>query len=114
MLHLECEIHKIINESQTSADLFRRLYLHKKSKDKKFSIQYLCNKIGVRSKGHVSFMMNGSRKIYQHHLEALITLFKLTQSQEDDLRSRYMNHQCLTEIKESDNQATTIPYLRLS
>jgi uncharacterized protein (TIGR02147 family) len=61
-------------------------YEHEKSIDSKYSLQYICNKCDIPSKGHLSDVMNGRRKLKSSYIDCIFKVLKFTEPQREVLR----------------------------
>ncbi len=77
-LQRHCQIvREILCSHQALSQKLRSLYELRKSTERKCSLQWLCDRSGIPSKGHLCDMMNGRRKISPRHAIGLAKALKM-------------------------------------
>ena len=87
MDHFQLEIDRILFESNSAGISLRRLYELFKNHKRKNSLSYLCQRIGIPSKGYLSFVMSGKRRLHAKYWDLTCKTFKLNDQQEKILKS---------------------------
>lgn len=106
------ELDRILIESDSAGICLRRFYLYTKSIQRKYSLNYLCNRIGIPSKGYLSLIMKGQRRLHGKYWDSACKTFKLNNQQEkifkllleldyiDCLPTRYLQQDKIQYLKE--------------
>jgi hypothetical protein len=86
MLLSECDVNRILVEADNSAITLRQLYQLYKSQHKKVSFSFLCRRCGIPSKGYLSFVMSGKRRLNAKYWAPVCDAFKLNYQQAEVMR----------------------------
>ena len=76
----------IINQAPNGAAAFRGLYELHKSLYRHMSFGYIMRRTGISSKGYLSHVMNGDRRLNARYHTALCEMFKLSPESSQILR----------------------------
>ena len=87
------QVDYVLQSSENPAVAFRGLYCLYKSSNSKYSISYICKRLGIKSKGYLSYMMQGERNIPERHWEKLYGAFKLSNDQVQIFEAMLLNQQ---------------------
>lgn len=71
------EQQNIFTQAEKSHQLLKHLYKAHKNKNPKFSLQYICDRIGLPSKGYLGDVMSGRRRLSVIHAKKLALVFSL-------------------------------------
>jgi uncharacterized protein (TIGR02147 family) len=67
----------ILLEAQDSAEAFRQLYQTAKNLDKRYSLSFMCRRLGLSSKGFLSDVMQGKRLLGHKYWDKVGQIFHL-------------------------------------
>ena len=76
----------IVSQAPNGAAAFRRLYELHKSMYRHMSFGYIMRRTGITSKGYLSHVMNGDRRLNARYHNAMCELFKLKPESSQALR----------------------------
>lgn len=71
------EWQKIFLESKSSSEIIKNIYLFLKNKNQSYSLQYICLRSEIKSKGYLSDVMKGKRILNPKYNNGLLKTFKL-------------------------------------
>lgn len=71
------EDHDTLASAQDSSDAVRRLYQAHKARHPKLSLAVMCRKLGLSSKGYLSDVMHGRRRLGSRYADRTIDAFQL-------------------------------------
>ncbi|WP_141734267.1 hypothetical protein [Oligoflexus tunisiensis] len=80
----------IVSQAPNGAAAFRGLYELHKSLYRYMSFGYIMRRTGISSKGYLSHVMNGDRRLNARYHDALCELFKLNDESSDLLRAIWL------------------------
>lgn len=99
------KIFETLRGSRNSVEALRALYLLYKKHNIKFSLTYFCARAGIASKGYLSEVLAGKKKLNPLYAEGLIKAF--------DLKGTAANYlKVLIELDEAEDFATTQKLMR--
>ncbi|MCX6123476.1 MAG: hypothetical protein NTV34_01805, partial [Proteobacteria bacterium] len=73
----EEDIAAILLDAMTAGDAIHRIYLHKKNISKNISLEGLCRQAGMPSKGYLSDVMHGKRRLNRTYRSKLAKVLGL-------------------------------------
>lgn len=80
------EIDLVLNTHSRPGEILRNLYLLFRSYQRKMSYNFICRHLGINSKGHLAYLMNGQRRIHREYWPRIFQVFKLNEEQENKFR----------------------------
>lgn len=80
----------IVSQAQNGAAAFRGLYELHKSMYRHMSFGYIMRRTGITSKGYLSHVMNGDRRLNARYQNALCDLFKLSNDSRQVIRELWL------------------------
>lgn len=126
MTSIQSDIDRILLETDSAATSLRSLYELHKSHQRKVSLSFVCRRAGIPSKGYLSFVMAGKRRLNVKYWQGVCEVFKLNYEQErimkllleiDFLECEEQRKNCSAEIRKlrdrlaelKERQAETLP-----
>jgi hypothetical protein len=85
----------IISQAPHGAAAFRGLYELHKSLYRYMSFGYIMRRSGITSKGYLSHVMNGDRRLNPRYHDAMCDLFKLDEAASQALRAIWLRDETL-------------------
>lgn len=82
MNNIQHDIDRILLENDSAASSLRSLYELHKSHQSKVSLSFVCRRAGIPSKGYLSFVMAGKRRLNVKYWQGVCEVFKLNDEQE--------------------------------
>lgn len=86
MILIEQEVNRILVEAESAAPTLRNLYELYKRHIGKFSMSFICRRAGIPSKGYLSFVMTGDRKLNEKYWVPVSEVFHLNPDQLEIMR----------------------------
>lgn len=83
MLLMEQDVNQILAKAESSGVSLRQLYRLYRKQTRKWSLAFICRKAGIPSKGYLSLVMTGERRLHEKYWESVCTAFKLNQTQSE-------------------------------
>lgn len=83
---IEQEVNRILVEAESSGMSLRQLYELYKKHTRKCSLEFICRRTGIPSKGYLAFVMSGERRLNAKYWPAVCAVFKLNDSQAEILQ----------------------------
>jgi uncharacterized protein (TIGR02147 family) len=71
----------LVQTESSLGEILRIVFEEKKLKDPKFSLQYVCNKCEIPSRGHLSDVMKGRRKLKVSYINNVFTLLGFSKNE---------------------------------
>jgi hypothetical protein len=82
MENIQHDIDRILLETDSAANSLRSLYELHKAHQSKVSLSFVCRRAGIPSKGYLSFVMAGKRRLNVKYWQSVCEVFKLNYQQE--------------------------------
>jgi hypothetical protein len=95
----------IISQAPHGAAAFRGLYELHKSLYRYMSFGYIMRRSGITSKGYLSHVMNGDRRLNPRYYDAMCDLFKLNAAASQALRAIWLRDEAMQRDRRAAHQA---------
>jgi hypothetical protein len=95
----------IISQAPNGAAAFRGLYELHKSLYKPMSFGYIMRRSGITSKGYLSHVMNGDRRLNARYHDAICAIFKLNAAASQALRAIWLHDEALLRDRRAAHNA---------